>query len=149
MFSKISNISNNSPQLLISLFASKPGMICIRNSIDSFLITSSLVVCSEFNNSSFTIMVRVKRITFNYFNILKTRLTSNRMKYIASVFILVFVYCKVSPKHFLHVFKNTERSSFPLRLNLHLFICSTKMSFLVHYTLFISLRYFPNTLSNY
>ena len=52
---------------LLYLFASKPSKICTHNSIDSFLITSSSVVCSEFNHSLFTIMVRVKRIIFNYF----------------------------------------------------------------------------------
>ena len=55
--------------ILLSLlyhFASKPGKICTRNSIDSFLVTCS-VVCSEFNHSPFTITVRVKRIIFNYF----------------------------------------------------------------------------------
>ena len=51
---------------LFYLFASKAGKYCTHNSIDSFLITSS-VVCSEFNHSLFTIMVRVKRIIFNYF----------------------------------------------------------------------------------
>ena len=68
------------------------------------------------------------------------------MKYIVSLFILVFVYSKVSPKHFLHVFKNRGRMSLPLLLNLHLLICSTKVLFLVHCTLFISLGNFPNTL---
>ena len=52
---------------LLYLFVSKPVKICTRNSIDSFLITSSWVVCCEFNHSPFTIMVRVKRI-FNYIN---------------------------------------------------------------------------------
>ena len=52
---------------LLCLLTSKPGKICTHNSIDSFLITSSSVVCSEFNHSLFTIMVRVKRIIFNYF----------------------------------------------------------------------------------
>ena len=28
------------------------------------------------------------------------------MQYIGRLFILVFIYTKVSPKHFLHVFKN-------------------------------------------
>ena len=51
---------------LLYFFASKPGKIYTRNSIDSILITSS-VVCSEFNHSPFTIMVKVKRIIFNYF----------------------------------------------------------------------------------
>ena len=66
------------------------------------------MVCSEFNNSPFTIMVRVKRIIFKTISIFffKTRLISKRMKYIVSLFILVFVYSKVSPKYFLHVFKN-------------------------------------------
>ena len=35
------------------------------------------------------------------------------MKFIGSLFILVFVYSKVSPKHFLHVFKNRKRMSLP------------------------------------
>ena len=144
---KISSISNNTPSLFC-LFASKPGKICTRNSIDIFLITCSSVVCSEFNHSSFTIMVRVKRIIFNYFNFFKTRLTSKWMKYISSLFILVFVYCKVSPKHFFHVFKNRGRSSIPLHLNPHPLICSTKVRFLVHYTYFTSLCNFPNTLPN-
>ena len=52
---------------LLCLFACKPGKICSHNSIDSFLITSSSVVCSEFNHSLFSIMVRVKQIIFNYF----------------------------------------------------------------------------------
>ena len=52
---------------LLCLLTSKPGKICTHNSIDSFLITSSSVVCSEFNHSLFTIMIRVKRIIFNYF----------------------------------------------------------------------------------
>ena len=71
------------------------------------------------------------------------------MKYIGSLFILVFVYSKVSPKHFLHVFKNRGRKSLTLLLNPHLLICSTKVRFLVHCTLFISLRNFPNTLPKY
>ena len=71
------------------------------------------------------------------------------MKYIGSPFILVCVYSKVSPKHFLHVFTNTERTSFPLFLNPYLLICSTKVRFLVYCTLFISLPNFPNTLPNY
>ena len=52
---------------LLCLLTSKPGKICTHNSIDSFLITSSSVVCSEFNRSLFTIMVRVKRLISNYF----------------------------------------------------------------------------------
>ena len=57
--------------ILLSLLyhlASKPGKICTRNSVDSFSITSSSVVCSEFNHSPFTIMARVKGIIFNYIN---------------------------------------------------------------------------------
>ena len=53
-------------------------------------------------------MVKVKRIIFNYFEFFKKRLTSKQMKYIDSLLILgllVFVYSKVSPRHFLHVFK--------------------------------------------
>ena len=133
---------------LLYLFASKLGKICTCNSIYSFLMTSSSLVCSEFNHSPFTIMVRVKRIIFNYSNFLKTKLTSKRMKYIGSLFILVFVYCKVSPKHFLHVFKNRRHLELPLLLNLHLLICSTKVRFLVHCAFFISPFNFPNTLQN-
>ena len=70
------------------------------------------------------------------------------MKHVGSLFILVFVYSKVSPKHFLHVFKNRGCTSLPLLLNPHLLMCSTKVRFLVHYTLFISLRNFPDTLPN-
>ena len=66
---------------LFYLFASKPGKICIHNSIDSFLITSSSVVCSEFNHSPFAVMVRVTRIIFNYFEFFQIRLTSKQMKY--------------------------------------------------------------------
>ena len=58
---KISSISDNSPQPLY-LFASKPGKICTRNPKDSFLITSSSVVCSDFNHSPFTLMVKVNNI---------------------------------------------------------------------------------------
>ena len=86
---------------LLYLFASKPGTFCTHNSIESFLITSSSVVCSEFSH----IMVRVKWIIFNYFKFFKTRLTLKQMKYIGSLFMLVFVYSKVSPAHFLHVSK--------------------------------------------
>ena len=46
------------------------------------------------------------------------------MKFIGSLFILVFVYSKVSPKHFLHVFKNRKRTSLPFFLNPHLLIRS-------------------------
>ena len=35
------------------------------------------------------------------------------MKYIGSLFILVFVYSKVSPKHFLHVFKSRGNTNSP------------------------------------
>ena len=52
---------------LLYLFAPKPGKICTHNSIDNFLITSSSVVCSEFNHIPFSIMGRVKQIIFNYF----------------------------------------------------------------------------------
>ena len=104
---------------LLYLFASRPGKICTLNFIDSFWITSFPVVCSEFNHSPFTIMVRVKGIIFNYFEFYQTRLISKRMKYIGSLFILVFVYSKVSPKHFLRVFKNRGRTSLPI-LNPHL-----------------------------
>ena len=38
---------------LLSLFAFKSGKICTHNSIDSFFIISSSVVCSEFNHSPF------------------------------------------------------------------------------------------------
>ena len=72
---------------LLYLFASKLGKIYTCNSIYSFLMTSSSLVCSEFNHSPFTIMVRVKRIIFNYSNFFKTKLTSKRMKYIGSLFI--------------------------------------------------------------
>ena len=99
-------------------------------------------------HSPFSIMVRVKRIIFKYFNFFKIRLTSKRMKYFGSLFILVFVYCKVSPEGFLHVFKNRGCLSIPLFLNPHLLILSTKVRFLVHYTLFISLCNFLNTLPN-
>ena len=133
---------------LLYLVASKQGKICTCNFIYSFLIISSSVVCSEFNHSPFSIMVRVKRIIFKYFNFSKIRLTSKRMKYIGSLFILVFVYCKVSPEGFLHVFKNRGCLSIPLFLNPHLLILSTKVRFLVHYTLFISLCNFLNTLPN-
>ena len=111
------------------LFASNSGKIYTRNSIDSFLRTSSSVVCSEFNDSPFTIMVRVKRIMFNYFEFFKTKLTSKRMKYIGSLFILAFVYSKLSPRHFLHIFKSRGCTSLPLLLNPHLLICSTKVRF--------------------
>ena len=47
---------------LLYLFSSKPEKICTHNSINSFLITSSSVVCCEFNHSPFFIMVRVKHI---------------------------------------------------------------------------------------
>ena len=88
---------------LLYLFASKPGKICTHNSIDSFLITSFSVVCSEFNHGPFTIMVRVKQIIFNYFEFFRRRLTSKQMKYIGSLFLLgllAFVYSKVSPNIF-------------------------------------------------
>ena len=39
---------------LLYLFASKSGRISTRNSIDSFLISSSSVVCFEFNHSPLT-----------------------------------------------------------------------------------------------
>ena len=68
------------------------------------------------------------------------------MKYIVSLFTLVFVYSKVSRIHFLHVFKNRGRTSLPPLLNLHLLICSTKVRFLVHSILFIGPRNFPNAL---
>ena len=68
----------------------------------------------------------------NYFEFFKTELTSKQMKYIGSLFISVFVYSKVTPKHFLHMFKNRVRRSLPLLLNPHLLICSTKVQFLVH-----------------
>ena len=61
---------------------------------------------------------------------------------------LVFVYSKLSPKHFLDMFKNWGRTSLPLLLNPHLLICCTKVHFLVHRAPFISLRNFPNTLPN-
>ena len=73
--------------------------------MDSFLITSPSVVFSEFNHSLFTSMVRVKRIMFNYLEFFQGRLISKQMEYIGSLFILVFVYSKVSPKHFLPAFK--------------------------------------------
>ena len=92
---------------LLYLFASKPGTFCTHNSIDSFLITSSSVVCSEFSH----VMVRVKWIIFNYFKFFKTRLTSNRWNILVGLFMLVFVYSKASPTHFLHVFKNRVRKS--------------------------------------
>ena len=85
---------------LLYLFASKPGTICTHNSIYSFMITSASVVCSYFNHIPFTIMVRVKRIIFGYFEYFQTRLTSKDMIYIGSLFILVFAYSKVSTKHF-------------------------------------------------
>ena len=75
------------------------------------------------------------------------------MKFIGSLFILgllVFVYSRVSPKHFLHVFKNRWCTSLPLLLNPHLLTCSAKVRFLVHCTLFISLHnfeYSPKQLS--
>ena len=140
---------------LLYLFAFKPGKIYNRNSIDSFLITSSSVICSEFNHSPFTIMVRVKPIIFYYFKFYWIRLTSKRMKYIGSLFILVFVYSKVSSKHCLHVFKNRGHTSLPLLLplldsvlNPHVLICSIKVCFLFHSILFISLCNFPSTLPN-
>ena len=133
---------------LLYLFASKSGKICTHNSIYSFLITSSSAVCSAFNNSPFTIIARVKRIIFNYFNFFLKRLTSERVKHIGSLFMLVFVYSKVSAKHFLHVFKNRGRTSLPLLLNPDLLICSTKVRFLVHCTIFTRLCNFPNTLPN-
>ena len=46
------------------------------------------------------------------------------------------------------MFKNRWRRSLPLFLNPDLLICSTKVHFLVHFTLFISLCNFPNTLLN-
>ena len=54
--------------ILLSLFVSKPGKICLSNSIYCFLMTSSSAVCSEFTHSPFTIMVRVKQM-FNYFEL--------------------------------------------------------------------------------
>ena len=136
---------------LLYLFASKPGKIFTLDSIDGFLITSSSAVRSEFNHSPFTIMAKIKQI-FNYFEIFKTRLTSKQMKYIGSLLmldLLVFVYSKVSPKPFYHMFKNRWHTLLPLLLNLHLLICSTKVRFLVQCTLFISLSNFPNTFPNY
>ena len=106
---------------LLYLFPSKLGKIYTHSSVDSFLITSS-VVCSEFKHGLFTIMVRVKWITFNYFKFFKLRLTSKQMEYIGSLFILVFVYSKVSPKHFFHVFKNKGFTLLPVLLNPHLLI---------------------------
>ena len=108
------------------------------------MITSS-IVCSEFNHSPFTIIwLWVQRIIFNYFKFLYTRLTLKQMQYTGCLFILgllVFVYSKVSPKHFLHVFKNRWDTLLPLLLNPHLLICSTKVHFLVHCTLFNSLAF--------
>ena len=60
-------------------------------------------------------------------------LTSKRMKYIGSLFVLVFVY----PKHFLLMLKNRGHMSL-LLLNLRLLICSAKVHFLFNCTLFIS-----------
>ena len=134
---------------LLYFFASKPGKICTRNSIDSFLITFSSVVCSEFNYSPFTITARVKRIIFNCFEFSLKKVKTKRLKIIGSLFTLVFVYSKVSPKYFLYLFKKKGRGSLPFLLNSDLLICSTKVCFLVHCTLFISLCNFPNTLPNY
>ena len=74
-------------------------------------------------------MIRVKQIIFNYFNFFKTRLTSKGIKYIGSLVMLVFVYSKISPKHFLHLFKNRGRTSIALLLYPHLLIYSTKVVF--------------------
>ena len=133
---------------LLYLFASKSGKICTHNSKYSFSITSSSVVCSAFNHNPFAIIARVKWIIFNYFNFFLKRLTSERMKHIGSLFMLVFVYSKVSAKHFLYVFKNRGRKSLPLLLNPDLLIYSTTVRFLIHYTIFISLCNFLNTLPN-
>ena len=135
LFCKISRISNILLSLLY-IFSSKPGKISTHNSLASFLKTSSSVVCSEFNHILFTVMVRVKRLIISYFIFFKARLISKQMKYIGSLFILVFVCSQVSTKHFLHVFKNRWRTSLLLLLNPHLLICSTKVCLLVYCTLF-------------
>ena len=121
---------------LLYIFSSKPGKISTHNSLASFLKTSSSVVCSEFNHILFTVMVRVKRLIISYFIFFKARLISKQMKYIGSLFILVFVCSQVSTKHFLHVFQNRWRTSLLLLLNPHLLICSTKVCLLVYCTLF-------------
>ena len=96
-------------------------------------------------------MVRVKRIIFSYFEFFDARLTWKRMKYIGSLFILVFVQSKASPKHFLHVFKNRGHTSLPLLLNPHLLICSTKVHFFQFTVHFLSAsvlsKYSPKLLS--
>ena len=68
------------------------------------------------------------------------------MKYIVSLFILVFVYSKVSPKHFLHVFKNVTYVASSTPKSASVDMSSTKVGFL-----FSSLYIFyqPPKLSKY
>ena len=62
-------------------------------------------------------MVRAKRIILNYFDFFlkKVNIKTKRLKIIGSLLILVFVYSKVYPKHFLYVFKNRGLTSLPFR----------------------------------